>query len=84
MAWVCEFHFYPLHFSSKVIYIKLLLPAEFQPPCFPQWIQLLEKRFFTCLGDMEPVVVEWDGQYLVAGYESGEELILDFNYIFPQ
>ena len=27
----------------------------------------------------EPVASQWDGQYLVAGYQSGEVLILDFN-----
>jgi len=25
----------------------------------------------------------WDGQYLVAGYETGEVLILDFNCVLP-
>ena len=28
-----------------------------------------------------PTEVQWDGQYLVAGYESGEVLILDFHYV---
>jgi WD40 repeat protein len=28
-----------------------------------------------------PVDVRWDGQYLVAGYQSGEVLILDFNHL---
>jgi len=28
-----------------------------------------------------PQVSQWDGQYLVAGYQSGEVLILDFNYM---
>ena len=32
----------------------------------------------------EPSDVRWDGQYLVAGYESGEVLILDFNHVVPQ
>ena len=32
----------------------------------------------------EPSDVQWDGQYLVAGYSSGEVLILDFNYMVPQ
>ena len=31
-----------------------------------------------------PVDIEWDGQYLVAGYESGEVLILDFCHLYPQ
>jgi len=30
---------------------------------------------------MKPPHVEWDGQYLVAGYNSGEVLILDFNHV---
>jgi len=28
--------------------------------------------------------VQWDGQYLVAGYMSGEVLILDFSHVLPQ
>ena len=32
----------------------------------------------------EPRDVRWDGQYLVAGYSSGEVLILDFNQMVPQ
>ena len=31
-----------------------------------------------------PWEVRWDGQYLVAGYESGEVLILDLNRVLPQ
>ena len=29
----------------------------------------------------EPHEVQWDGRYLVAGYDSGEVLILDFNHV---
>jgi len=29
-------------------------------------------------------VAQWDGQYLVAGYQSGEVLILDFCYMHPE
>ena len=29
----------------------------------------------------EPPRVQWDGQYLVAGYQSGEVLVLDFNHL---
>ena len=29
-------------------------------------------------------ISQWDGQHLVAGYESGKVLILDFSHIFPQ
>ena len=32
----------------------------------------------------EPDDVQWDGQFLVAGYVSGEVLILDFNRVVPQ
>jgi WD40 repeat protein len=31
-----------------------------------------------------PNEVQWDGRYLIAGYESGEVLILDFIHILPQ
>ena len=31
----------------------------------------------------EPTISQWDGRYLVAGYKSGEVLILDFYYIIP-
>ena len=31
-----------------------------------------------------PTEVQWDGQYLIAGYESGEVLILDFCHLYPQ
>ena len=31
----------------------------------------------------ESTIIKWNGQYLVAGYESGEFLILDFNLITP-
>ena len=30
----------------------------------------------------DPRDMQWDGQYLVAGYFSGEVLILDFNYLY--
>ena len=32
-------------------------------------------------GLVNPVDSQWDGRYLVAGYESGEVLILDFNHM---
>ena len=31
----------------------------------------------------EPTDSQWDGQYLVLGYKSGEVLILNFNHMFP-
>jgi hypothetical protein len=30
----------------------------------------------------KPCKAQWDGQYLVAGYESGEVLILEFNHLY--
>ena len=32
----------------------------------------------------KPCAVQWDGQYLIAGYETGEILILDFNHALSQ
>jgi len=32
----------------------------------------------------KPVFIQWDGQYLVAGYNSGELNILDFHHMLPQ
>ena len=31
----------------------------------------------------EPREIRWNGQYLVAGYQSGEVLILDFHHLYP-
>ena len=31
-----------------------------------------------------PKCIEWDGRYLVAGYETGEVMILDFHYLYYQ
>ena len=33
------------------------------------------------MGGLQNLMTQWDGQYLVAGYESGEVLILDFNHM---
>jgi len=32
----------------------------------------------------KPTAIQFDGQYLTAGYDSGELLILEFNHAFPQ
>ena len=48
----------------------------------PYWIKDMatRKEVFQFSGRYaEPYEVQWDGQYLVAGYESGEVLILDFH-----
>ena len=31
----------------------------------------------------KPKEIAWDGQHLVAGYESGEVLIVDFHHLYP-
>ena len=40
------------------------------------------KDFFQLYGRYaNPFAMQWDGQYLIAGYESGEVLILDFSHV---
>jgi len=40
-----------------------------------------KKVFQLCGQYAEPTVTQWDGQYLITGYKSGEVLILDFSYV---
>ena len=41
-----------------------------------------EKEVFQLVGKYaNPIVKQWDGRYLIAGYKSGDALILDFNQI---
>ena len=52
----------------------------------PSWIKdtVTGKKVFQLSGRYaEPNDVQWDGQYLVAGYGSGEVLILDFHSLLP-
>jgi len=43
------------------------------------------KEVFQLVGEYAtPDEVQWDGQHLVVGYESGEVLILDFKHLLPQ
>ena len=43
------------------------------------------KEIFQLVGRYaDPYDAQWDGRYLVAGYMSGEVLILDFNHMVPQ
>jgi len=37
--------------------------------------------FQLCGRYAKPTATQWDGQYLIAGYRSGEVLILDFSYV---
>jgi WD40 repeat protein len=53
----------------------------------PCWIKdtVTGKAIFQLSGRyVHPGEVQWDGQYLVAGIESGEVLILDFAQLLPQ
>ena len=53
----------------------------------PSWIKnvVTGKEVFQLSGRyVKPRCIEWDGQYLVAGYGSGEILILDFHHLYPQ
>ena len=53
----------------------------------PCWIKdtVTGKEVFQLSGRYaKPNNVRWDGQYLVAGYNSREVLILDFHHIHPQ
>ena len=54
--------------------------------CGSSWIKdtATGKKAFQLGGKYaNPNDVQWDGQYLVAGYESGEVLILDFHDMLP-
>ena len=51
------------------------------------WIEdtITGKRVFQFHGRYaEPLDIQWDGQYLVAGYYSGEVLILDFSHVLSR
>ena len=52
----------------------------------PSWIKnaVTGKEVFQFSGRyVGPVEIQWDGWYLVAGYKSGEVLILDFHHLYP-
>ena len=43
-----------------------------------------KKKIFQLLGRYaKPWVAQWDGRYLIAGYESGEVLIIDLYHMIP-
>ena len=53
----------------------------------PSWIKdtIAGRRVFQLSGEYaSPNDIQWDGQFLVAGYDSGEVLILDFHHILGQ
>ena len=53
----------------------------------PSWIKdtATGKKVFQLSGRYaRPNDVQWDGQYLIAGYQSGEVLILDFDHMYSQ
>ena len=41
-------------------------------------------RLYDKYSDPSPSATQWDGRYLIAGYHSGEVVILDFNDALPQ
>ena len=50
------------------------------------WIKdiVTGKKAFQLSGRYaKPNDVQWDGHYLVAGYDNGEVLILDFDHLYP-
>ena len=47
--------------------------------------QVTDSEVFQLSGKyVDPTGIRWDGQYLVAGYVSGEMLILDFSHVLHQ
>jgi len=53
----------------------------------PPWIKnmVTGKKVFQLSGRYaKPCEVQWDGQYLAAGYDSGEVVVLDFNHFGSQ
>ena len=57
---------------------------QIENPC---WIKdtVTERRVFQLSGEYaRPSGVQWDGQFLVAGYNSGEVLILDFQHVLSR
>ena len=53
----------------------------------PSWIKntVTGKGVFQLSGEYaKPIDVQWDGQYLVAGYEFGEVLVLDFHHVLSR
>ena len=51
----------------------------------PSHITIGGKEIFQLSGGHAfPLSVQWDGQYLIAGYRSGEVLILDFHHMYPE
>ena len=46
---------------------------------------ITKKEVFKLSGRYaKPNMARWDGRYLIAGYQFGEVLILDFNHMIPQ
>ena len=76
----------PFDPSSGRPYLDFIGGASWQTN-HPPWIKdtATGKEVFKLRGRYaEPSDVQWDGQYLVAGYESGEILIVDFHHMLPQ
>ena len=71
--------------SSERPYLDFIDGASFEngPPVVKN--TAARKEVFRLSGKyVRPYSAWWDGQYLVAGYEDGEVLILDFHHLCPQ
>jgi len=60
------------------------VPGQMEEPIFIKDIGTGKVVFQLPGRYEEPFQMQWDGWYLVAGYESGEVLILDFNHLGSQ
>ena len=61
------------------------ITGTYLPAGKPFQIKISGKVVFELSGKHEnPREVWWDGQYLIAGYYSGELLILDFHHMYPK
>ena len=79
----------PVPLSDKPKERPLLdfIGGTYQQTKDPSWIRNIVsgKEVFQLSGRYAgPVEIQWDGQYLIAGYESGEVLIMDFLHLHSQ
>ena len=78
-------HPVPLNLSTGRPHLDLIGGALWQT-WNPTWIKdtVTGKEVFQLTGVYaRPCDVQWDGQYLVTGYLSGEVLIFDFHHVIP-
>ena len=76
----------PIQLSTERPLLDFVGGASWQTSGLP-WIRdtATGREVFRLFGRyVGPEEVRWDGVYLVAGYKSGEILILDFHHVYPQ